>query len=94
MVSLVGMLWLTLGLLTSCATQPVAPKAIPVHVPEALTAPTAAPEIATSIRISDYPKLLLKALGALQEANADKAAVRSIVDKHNQKVSAINKGSR
>lgn len=57
-----------------------------MHVPEALTAPTAAPEIAPSLRISDYPKLLLQALGALEEANTDKAAVRAIVDKHNQRI--------
>lgn len=57
-----------------------------MHVPEALTAPTAAPEIAPNLRISDYPKLLLRTLGALEEANADKAAVRSIVDKHNQRI--------
>uniref|UniRef100_A0AB74UN11 Uncharacterized protein n=1 Tax=Aeromonas phage vB_AdhaP_MF TaxID=3367373 RepID=A0AB74UN11_9CAUD len=57
-----------------------------MHVPEALTAPTPAPEIEPGIRISDYPKLLLRSLGALEEANADKAAVRLIIDKHNQKI--------
>ena len=57
-----------------------------MHVPEALTAPTASPVIEPGIRISDYPKLLLRSLGALEEANADKAAIRSIVDKHNSKL--------
>lgn len=60
-----------------------------MHVPEALTAPTAAPEIEQGIRLSDYPKLLLRSLGALEEANADKAAIRLIVDKHNQKLKEV-----
>ncbi|ALP47765.1 hypothetical protein Ahp1_46 [Aeromonas phage Ahp1] len=80
MVPVVLSLFLVMSL-TSCASAPRQP----VHVPESLRAPVAAPDVPEDLSYSQLSGYAVRALGALEAANKQHAAVLQIVDEYNSK---------
>ncbi|WNL63516.1 hypothetical protein ST21_008 [Aeromonas phage ST21] len=67
--------------LSSCASK----QRQPVHVPDSLRAPVPAPEVPEGMSYAQQSGYILRALGALEEANKQNASVLAIVDDYNKK---------
>ena len=57
----------------------------PVHIPESLRAPVAAPAVPEGLSYAQMSGYAVRALGALEEANKRNATVLGIVDEYNKK---------